>query len=127
MIVVSFKYILIGVSKNRTENRKTGKNRETETKKNPKNPTNNRKPKNQMVRFRFGLKITEPNPYILLIYIYIYRERERHREAGSYENANFLRERESFFVYKIIYDSHTKIHEQKPHTKSHMIHVQNHI
>ena len=47
---------LLGVSKNRTENRKTGKkprnrNRETETENKTEKP--NRKPKNQTVQFRF--------------------------------------------------------------------------
>ena len=86
---------IIGVSKNRTENRKTAKksrNRKTETenKTEPKTEKPNREPKNQTVRFRFpnlpiktepnrtegrGLSKkpnrTEPNRYITNIYNYI--------------------------------------------------------
>ena len=67
----------------------------------------------------------------IYIYIYIERERERERETGSYENTNYLREREELRrctkshmirVKKIIYNSRTKLS-----TKSYMIYVQNHI
>ena len=52
----------------------------------------------------------------------------RYIEAGSYEKTKFfMRMRKVFSMYKIIYDSHTKIHVQKSCTKSYMIHVQNHL
>ena len=48
-------------------------------------------------------------------HIYIYRERERQVHTGT---LTFKKTRNTFFMYKIIHDSYTKIHVQK----SHMIH-----